>query len=156
MLREQSSQRATKAEREGDLDDLYTLCAGILKSYGKENHIKTERGEEVFWQTEEFLTDDDGEIRVVTVETIPMIPDSETLSELNNPRRRIAIFERLAVQVIKRDADYKIISKLLIGSFGRGVDLLKTNDGQEEHVEFPIDVYNQYKKLAQDMADALN
>ena len=139
------------------MDILYSLYADILKISGQEKHGKAEKGEEsVYWETGEFLTDDEGELRIVTIETVPFIPTAEENGRLPNPSGREAIFERQDVWIIKKDDGGKLVSRLIIGRFGQGGAILsKMNGDQEERADFPLNVYNSYKKLAKEIAEVL-
>jgi hypothetical protein len=138
-------------ESERQLIDLYEPLLEILRTHGEEHHVRPNpQREVVYWQVRPLLLEEDGELRIVTIRSVPTPPDRD----LNNPLRRVEFFERRDLQ-IDIEGPQGLRSRLIVGNWGEGAVLYVFDGETGRQAPLTFRLFDYYRKLIAGLADTL-
>jgi hypothetical protein len=136
---------------ERQLVDLFEPLLEMLRTFAEEHHVlRSPDRELVYWQTRPIMIDEDGDLRIVTVRTIPVTPDRD----LNNPLHRVEFFEKRELQV-DVEGMHGPLKRLLIGSWGDGAVSYVFDGTSGRAVPFTRRDFHYYLELAAKTAAVL-
>lgn len=135
----------------GALVDLYETYLELLQKHGEEHHARTRSNQRlVYWQTRSVVLEEDEELKIVTVRTVPAPPDRD----LNDPLQRVEFFEKRDIE-IELESNQGVLSRLIVGQWGEGVVLYTFTGGKGEAVPFTRRRYDYYLRLAKTLREIL-
>jgi len=137
---------------ERQLIDLFEPLLELLRTHSEEHHIQRDAQRElVYWQTRPIMLDEDGELRIVTMRTVPSPPDRD----LNHPVRRVEFFEKRELQVDIEGTE-GLLRRLIVGSWGEGATLYTFDGGSGQSAPFTRREFEYYRRLITTAAETLS